>query len=266
MNRKRLLTLTLCIAVLTLLNARPALAAAPSGDNFANATSVTEPLPFTDSVSTVDATTEATDPVPSCTPTPTSNTVWYDYTPSADGYVQADTLGSDFDTVLSVWTGTAGSLSEVACNDDNGALQSQLTFAASGGTTYHLMVGSFATSGGGSLQFTVAVGSPPLLQALSVDARDKVKPRTGDVTLSGTVTCSREGSVEIGAFLSQSIGRVRLSGSGFILVDCSGETPWTMTISGDNGLFVGGRANVDVVAFGPNGEFLDVQRTVLLRG
>src|SRR5438876_11044472 len=110
MNRKSLLSLTLCIAVLTLLNARPALAAVPSNDNSANATTVTDPLPFTDSVSTIDATTEATDPAPSCTSFGTNDTVWYDYTPSADGYVEADTLGSDYDTVLSVSTGTAGSL------------------------------------------------------------------------------------------------------------------------------------------------------------
>jgi hypothetical protein len=266
MNGKRLLSLTLCIAALTLLNAGPALAAAPSNDNFANATTVTEPLPVTDSISTIDATTEATDPVPDCSGS-VGHTVWYSYTPSADGLVQADTSGSDYDTVLSVWTGTAGSLSQVGCNDDFFFIggPSQLTFAATGGTTYYLMVGSFDVGGGGSLEFTVSVGLPPLLQAFSVDSRDKVVPRTGIVTLAGTVTCSREGSVFIEAFVSQRIGRVLISGSVFTEVDCSGVTRWTLTISADNGLFAGGRANVDAFVFAPD-SFLEVHQTVNLRG
>jgi hypothetical protein len=270
MNRRRLISLTLCIAALTLLNAGPALAAAPSNDNFANATTVTEPLPVTDSISTIDATTEATDPVPDCSGS-VSHTVWYSYTPSADGLVQADTLGSDYDTVVSVWTGTAGSLSQVGCNDDFGGIggPSQLTFSATGGTTYYLMVGSFVGpfggDVGGNLQFSVSVGLPPLLQAFSVDSRDKVAPRTGIVTLSGTVTCSREGSVSIFAFVSQRVGRVLISGAGFTGVDCSGVTRWTMTISGDNGLFAGGRANVGASVFAPD-SYLEVQKTVNLRG
>jgi hypothetical protein len=266
MKRQRLLSLTVCIAALTLLNAAPALAAAPSNDNFASPTIVADPLPVTDSISTVDATTEATDPVPDCSGS-VGHTVWYSYTPSADGSVQADTLGSDYDTVLSVWTGAAGSLSQVGCNDDFDFGQSQLTFAATGGTTYYLMVGSFGPVDGGNLEFTVSVGLPPLLQALSVDSRDKVAPKTGIVTLSGTVTCSREGSVEIGAILSQRIGRVLISGLGFTEaeVDCSGVTRWTLTLSADNGLFTGGRANVDAAAFS-GFEFLEIRSTVHLRG
>ena len=46
-------------------------------------------------------------------------TVWYRFTPAASGTYQIDTLGSDLDTVLTVFTGSAvGSLSEWACNDD----------------------------------------------------------------------------------------------------------------------------------------------------
>ena len=35
-----------------------------------------------------------------------------------------DTFGSDYDTVLAVWTGSRGSLTNVACNDDSSGLQS----------------------------------------------------------------------------------------------------------------------------------------------
>ncbi len=52
-------------------------------------------------------------------------TVWYRYTaPSAQPLI-IDTMGSDYDTVLVVWTGSRGSLTSVACNDDfGGTLQS----------------------------------------------------------------------------------------------------------------------------------------------
>jgi hypothetical protein len=60
----------------------------------------------------------------------------------------ADTFGSNYDTVLSVWTGSPGTFAPVACNDDTGSLQSQVSFAATSGTTYFFMVTAFGNDGG----------------------------------------------------------------------------------------------------------------------
>ena len=249
--RHKLVAIVASALALSLFGTPVAMAVAPSNDDFASATSVPEPLPFTDAVDTIDATSDVTDPVPSCVET--SHTVWYSFTPSATTFVQADTFGSDYDTTLSVWTGTEGSLSELVCNDDSqGSFQSRVPFEAVGGTTYHIMAGSFFDSPGGSLTLNVDVAPPPtLLDALSIDPIGRVKTRTGQVTLSGTVTCSGiPGPVFIDAFLQQRKGRALISGFGFVEIEeCSGETPWSAVILGENGLFTGGKATADVGAF-----------------
>src|SRR5204862_7788743 len=58
-----------------------------------------------------------------------------------------DTIGSSYDSVLSIWTGSAGSLTRFACNDDINpgiVTESQLTnLGVNAGTTYYIMVSSF---------------------------------------------------------------------------------------------------------------------------
>ncbi len=82
---------------------------------------------------------------------PVGNSVWYTWTAPVSGSVNLDTLGSDFDTVLSVWTTTNGlcdsSLTNLALNDDGLVnLTSALTFDAVVGTTYHFCVEGYDNS------------------------------------------------------------------------------------------------------------------------
>ncbi|MDJ0735808.1 MAG: hypothetical protein QNJ47_17385 [Nostocaceae cyanobacterium] len=78
------------------------------------------------------------------------NSAWWSWTPIADGEVTINTLGSNYDTTLSIYTGLAvDSLTEVASNDDTiGSFQSQVTFTAIAGQTYHIAVDGFADSVG----------------------------------------------------------------------------------------------------------------------
>jgi len=62
--------------------------------------------------------------------------------------LEADTFGSNYDTVLSAWTGTQGALNLVACNDDFGGAQSKITFAATAGTTYYFLAAQCCGGGG----------------------------------------------------------------------------------------------------------------------
>ena len=50
-----------------------------------------------------------------------SNTVWYKYNPPVGGYLALDTMGSNYDTLLSLWSGTPGNLTVVGYNDDIGS-------------------------------------------------------------------------------------------------------------------------------------------------
>lgn len=131
----------------TVAAAAPAWAVAPTNDNFANAQAQTDS--FTDSLNNTDATTEATEPlVPTCiNPVESVNsTVWYGLTINAGTEVAVDTIGSDFDTVLVVYTGASlGALSEIACNDDGGGGggSSILDFTASASTTYWIQASGY---------------------------------------------------------------------------------------------------------------------------
>ena len=69
--------------------------------------------------------------------------VWWSFTPSANGQVTVNTAGSSFDTLLGVYTGSAvNALTLVASNNDvgGGTLTSALSFAGVSGTTYYIAV------------------------------------------------------------------------------------------------------------------------------
>ena len=117
-------------------------------------------LPYLYAVSTTTATTETGDPTPLAGSGSRANSVWFKLVAPSTGSLTVDTMGSSYDTILSAWTGTCGSFSHVASNDDaNGTLQSQVTVSATSGTTYWFMVTSYS-SGGGLLKFRAAYALP----------------------------------------------------------------------------------------------------------
>jgi len=76
-------------------------------------------------------------------------TVWWTWTVPASGEVIIDTIGSNFDTTLGVYTGSSvNSLTTLASNDDSIDLISQVTFTATAGTTYQIAVDGFGASQG----------------------------------------------------------------------------------------------------------------------
>jgi hypothetical protein len=128
-------------------------AAPPSNDDFANATEVTQPLPFEDdTVNTNEATVQVGEPSPhsfECGEE-LDKTVWYKFTPDDDMAVSANTFGSRFDTVVAVWEGSdIDSLTLVGCNNDarfDGL--SSVVFRAELGEEYRIQVaGNFGDSG-----------------------------------------------------------------------------------------------------------------------
>jgi hypothetical protein len=171
--RRRTRTLAVVSAaglLLALLSTSPALAQ-PANDDFDSAT-VISALPFTDTISTADATTAGDDP--SCNGN--EHSVWYSFTPTQDLPVRADTSGSDHATSLGVYTGSRGALSEVACASS----PAEVTFDAKAGTTYFFMVASASGAPGGTLVFNLQAGSP---------ANDELSSAT-PLTLNTTITQS----------------------------------------------------------------------------
>src|SRR5439155_2665611 len=84
------------------------------------------------------------------------------FTPLTNGLVAISTCGSDFDTMLQIYTGVCGSLTPVICNDNNGPVcggnAASVAFNGTAGTTYWILAGGFAGStSGGNLSIVASV-------------------------------------------------------------------------------------------------------------
>jgi M6 family metalloprotease-like protein len=100
------------------------------------------------------ATSDLGDPVMTCGSSAGTATVWYKFTAPDSGTLHLSTVGSDFDTLLSVWKGSEGSLSQVACDDDSGGNgASYLSTPVTAGTVYYLEVAG--KQGPGLLNFSL---------------------------------------------------------------------------------------------------------------
>lgn len=172
---------------------------APANDLIQNAMAVNANT--LDEITTIRyATTSAGDPAPTCRfsgPNPGSNSVWYTLNLAQAASVSIDTLASNIenngdlnfnDTMIAVYTGAPGSLTQVACNDDASGSNflSQLNnFNAAAGTTYYVYVARWSAvpmSWDGVLRVNfVFAEAPPTLTATSA---------AGGVDLSWTSVAS----------------------------------------------------------------------------
>ncbi len=87
------------------------------------------------------------------------HSIWWTWTAQTDGVVTMSTTNSEYDTILSVYTGAdLASLSLVAENDDinAGHVRSSVTFQAVAGTVYRIAVDGY----GGRVGFIVLTVSP----------------------------------------------------------------------------------------------------------
>jgi hypothetical protein len=128
-------------------------------DNFVDRTAITgQSVTITDT--NVGATKE------SCEPNHAGNrggkSVWWTWTAPSSGSVQIDTMGSNFDTTLGVYRGSAVSaLTTIASNDDGGGNRtSKVAFNAVGGTVYQIAVDGYNGASGNIMLHVNLVRSP----------------------------------------------------------------------------------------------------------
>ncbi len=153
--------------------------------------------PFADEADTRAATTAADDPV-LCSGVQGTNSVWYTITPSVDTVYGVDTVASDYDTVVSVFTGTCSARTAVVCNDNfgdavNPANRSMLSFAARAGVTYLIEVSGKGT--GGTLRFRLGYPTITAIEYTSgPDGNNALKiTGAGFVSDSASVIVQRDG-------------------------------------------------------------------------
>ena len=150
----------------------------------------------TDVMSVASATLSPDDPPNSCFLVRRQN-VWYRFVAPANGTVTVDTYGSTYDTAVGVYQGPCGRVIEVSCND-NASLtslgwlpESQLSFTAKAGQTYHIEVAGPGTDSHQSvlrfhLRFQPAVnGSDLALESLRLTST--THRRGSEVLLSFTI-------------------------------------------------------------------------------
>lgn len=170
----------LCAAAL--LTSAAALAQ-PANDAWANREAIAS-LPFSDTEAAIGAATvEANDPIVVCRIGPASqggNTVWYTYTTGpATEYVNISTAGSDYDTMVSVYTGTPGSFELVAggCNDDGAPSAPRSRIAGlrlQPSTTYSIEGARYGPSAAAAAWNLVVTTAPVLQVTKTADTNDGV--------------------------------------------------------------------------------------------
>jgi hypothetical protein len=230
------------------LGATPALAAAPSNDSIEGATPITN-LPSVATQDTTEATTDSVDVEANewCGAPVTLASVWFDYTADTSGMMLVDVSASDYSAGVIVVQGNPGSLNLLNC------AWGSVAFDAYAGSTYHIMAFSDTPGvNGGTLQIKVDVAPPPPTLAVKVES-GKVNPKTGIVTLSGTVDCtssSPEYGVEVDLSVKQPVGRVlTVTGEAYTYVECGSSVPFSAVIVPSSGLFKPGTVTVSMWAY-----------------
>jgi hypothetical protein len=222
-----------------------ALAAAPANDLPGGAIALTA-IPVTIDENTTDATV-TTDNIGCGDDGTDQATVWFTLTLASATSVLVDATGSDYSVGVNIFAGTADADNFVVCSEGAAA------FDAAAGTTYYLMFADIDgdATNGGALHAVIDVAPPPIEVSLTVDSTGKVNQKSGEATISGTITCSRTADFsEVDVTLRQAIGRFTIHGFGAEAPEC-GPTPtnWFASIAGDNGKFGAGKATADVFAF-----------------
>lgn len=115
----------------------------PANDNFADAeliSGASGTLNATNALATVEIGEPAT-----IDGSNASTSIWYKWVAPASGTKEFNTVGSDFDTLLAIYTGTSvGALTTIGEDDDSGGSgTSRVTIAVTMGTTYRIRVDGY---------------------------------------------------------------------------------------------------------------------------
>ena len=153
----------------------------PANDAFDFATEATGDS-FEVSGSTRFATTEPSEPAHGGSG---GSSVWWKWTAPAAGTITARTEGSDFDTVLAVYTGgDVANLAAIAANDNViGGTASELSFEAVAETTYYFAVDGVAGATG-SVKLAVIARSNPAVIAAELQKKYGFKQYNGSYYLN----------------------------------------------------------------------------------
>lgn len=223
----------------------------PANNDFANAIAVT----LTNNAATVTGSNinanKQTGEPNHATGEPGGASVWWRWTAPSDGSLVLTTAGSNFDTLLGVYTGTAvNALTQIASNDDvqSGVIRtSTLTFNVSAGTVYSIAVDGWDGEWGSiTLNFSLSPTNNATAPTISSQPQNTTATEGGNasftVTAAGipipTYQWSKGGTAIAGATTATlSLTNVKASDAGTYTVTVSNSAgsvtsnPATLTVN-----------------------------------
>ncbi|MGV3663715.1 MAG: choice-of-anchor D domain-containing protein [Prosthecobacter sp.] len=216
-----------------------------ANDAFANRT-VVAGAPGVITGSNIGATGEADEPAHTAFSSPAAS-VWWSWTAPVDGVAVVDTLSSNFDTELAVYTGSSvGALTLVAANDDAGGPQSRVVFPCTAGTSYAIAVDGRATAEG-DIQLNIAAGASEPEIVLEQPVGTPLVDGLSTVLLGQVAT----GEVVTRLFTVRNTGGARLNGVSVII---DGVNPADFTLATAPASFVNaGGSTTFMLQFSPGG-------------
>ncbi len=170
----------------------------PSNDNFSNASTLSGGSGARTGITTT-ATAETGEPYHHGS---LGRSVWWKYTAPTSGLLYLNTVGSNFDTVLAVYTGASvGSLVGVASNDDyGGARTSRVSVSVRAGQTYRIAVDGYGgQSGSVGLAWQFRPGNDLFQSAWTLSGR------LGSTGSSSTGSSVQSGELSHGGHASHSV-------------------------------------------------------------
>lgn len=166
-------------------------AAAPDNDNFVDRRNINPPSRVgsrrTVTGSTMLATAERFEPYHAGWRN-SRNSVWYRFTPQSTGRVTIDTRGSDFDTILAVYSrNSLRHLTEVASNNNTVGLgrQSRVSFRALAGRQYQIAITGYGNRGG-NIRLNIT-GGEPVRRSSMLESASATGEAVGPAAPSGAI-------------------------------------------------------------------------------
>ena len=229
----------------------PAQAAAPPNDTIGGAETIS--VPTTISIDTTEATASPEDG--DCV---FGSSVWYRLRPTTTGRVRMSTVGSDYDTVLTLFEGPRNRRTFLRCNDDAAGLASAMRPRLEQDRTYWIAISSCCgrRADGGDAILRVFRRSTTPSVSVTVDTVES-GGTSGRLLVSGTVTCASDPAVvETRVAASQRVGAgvargARRANTALCTDD---PTPWGLRIDSTTGwAFQPGPVFLEVVARASDG-------------
>ncbi|MFN7337880.1 MAG: Ig-like domain-containing protein, partial [bacterium] len=172
--------------------------------------------------------------------------MWYRYTTTGTTTMTVDTCGSSYDTMIAVFTGSCGSLTQVACNDDAGAngpcpngLMSYVSFTPTANTTYMIRVSGYnGATGSFNVRASGGVGNsntPPTV-AISAPTNGATFANGATITFTGSASDTQDGSLTSAIAWTSSVQGSIVTGGTFSRTLNAGAHTITATVTDSGGL------------------------------